>query len=68
MVHDGKLNSITIIRPKRLAELLAIGDATLWRWVNRGIWPEPIRIDGVTGWTLETIKYEIGRRKRGRKT
>jgi len=63
MSQELDLSSVTLIRPKQLVILLDISKATLWRWIRDGIWPEPIRIYGVTGWTLETVQTEISKRE-----
>ncbi|WP_298443886.1 AlpA family phage regulatory protein [uncultured Ferrimonas sp.] len=42
---------------KEVCELVNRDYGTVWRWVNKGLFPEPIRINGRTlGWREKTIK------------
>ena len=45
-----------IIRPREAAEYLGIGRSTLYRYVNEGVLPRPIKIGPqVTGWRLSVL-------------
>jgi prophage regulatory protein len=53
------MKPIILIRPRVLASQLGIGRSTLWRWVQQGILPRPIRIGGIAGWRPEDIEAVI---------
>jgi predicted DNA-binding transcriptional regulator AlpA len=59
-------NPLKIYRPHRLAQLLAIDPATLWRWwAKSGILPPPIEFTpGVHGWTEEEVSAFLQSRPR----
>ena len=53
-----------IIRPREAAEYLGIGRTTLYRLVNRGDLPKPIKLSAqVTGWRLSTLDQFIAERQ-----
>jgi len=44
------------MRAQQLAEFLAIGRSTVWRWVANGNLPKPIKLTGgVSVWRTEDI-------------
>ena len=46
-----------IIRTNDLVRLLGIHKTTLWRWVQAGEFPEPLRMNRNTiGWRISTIE------------
>jgi len=46
---------LRLYRPTRLAALLDVNEATIWRWRKQGRLPEPVTVAGVTGWTHDQI-------------
>ena len=37
--------------------MLPVAPATLWRWVKRGEFPQPVRLSGgVTAWSVESVE------------
>jgi len=61
------MKPIILIRPRVLAGQLGIGRSTLWRWVQQGILPRPIRIGGIAGWRPEDIEAVIEQLRENRK-
>jgi predicted DNA-binding transcriptional regulator AlpA len=53
---DGQLK---LIKAKDVMDMLSISRTTLWRWVNNGAIPEPVRIAGSSRWHLSGIKKMI---------
>ncbi|ENN8395597.1 AlpA family phage regulatory protein [Serratia marcescens] len=52
------------IRPKRLAELLGVSEATIWRKAKNGTLPRPIKLsDRVTAFDAVEINAWIKSRK-----
>ena len=51
---------------KSVAALLQSSPATIWRRVNDGTMPRPIRIGGMTRWARDEIDAVIDRAKRAR--
>lgn len=53
-----------IIRPREAAEYLGIGRSTLYRYIDAGLLPRPIKIGPqVTGWRLSTLDQFIAGRQ-----
>jgi predicted DNA-binding transcriptional regulator AlpA len=48
---------LRLYRVARLATLLDVNEATLWKWRQRGILPEPVKIGSIEGWTRQQIEY-----------
>lgn len=50
-----------IIRPREVRQMLGgIGKSTLWRWVNSGDFPRPIRLgERAVGWKMSTVEEWI---------
>jgi len=47
--------------------LVPISSATLWRMVQQGRFPRPVRLsDGVTAWSVESVRDWIQSQSRGR--
>lgn len=46
---------LRLYRPTRLAALLDVNEATIWRWRKQGRLPKPVTVAGVTGWTHDQI-------------
>lgn len=56
-------NSIRIVRPVQLAEMLSVSTVTLWRMEKRGELPPRIKISkGVVGWVESEINEWIKNR------
>lgn len=54
-----------LLRPSDILDLLSISKSTLWRWVQDGIFPEPIRLTSKTvGWTESTINEWLTAQKK----
>ncbi len=51
---------------KSVAALLQSSPATIWRRVNDGTLPRPVRIGGMTRWVRDEIDAVIDRAKRDR--
>ncbi len=53
-MSDDSANTITmhplLVSAERAAELLGIGERTLWRAVSRGELPKPVKLTGRTLW------------------
>ena len=53
-----------IYRASEVIKILSIGKSTLWRWVETGAFPKPLKLgDRVTGWSQETIQNWIDNRE-----
>ena len=51
------MNSLQIIRPTELAEILSVSKQTLWRMENRGELPKRVKISKrAVGWLASDIK------------
>ena len=53
------------VRDTYLAERYSISRSTVWRWLARGMLPEPVRIGGVTRWRLSKIEELDAQREPG---
>lgn len=58
------MQRVILIRPGALSRDLGIGRSTLWRWVRKGAFPKPIRIQGISGWRPEDVEAAIVEAKR----
>jgi predicted DNA-binding transcriptional regulator AlpA len=55
---DGEV----FVRAKRLAQMLDVSVATLWRWTNEGRLPRPHRFGpGVTAWKVADVLKALDR-------
>lgn len=46
-----------IIRPKGLVQILGIHTTTLWRWIQAGEFPPPLRLNKKTiGWRQSVVE------------
>lgn len=41
------------------AEYYGVGTSTLWRWLQQGLIPEPVRIGGRTFWEVEVLEQHL---------
>lgn len=48
-----------LLQNKDVCALLSISRSTLWRWVQNGTLPEPIRIGGCTRWEREEVEKAV---------
>ncbi|WP_415920588.1 helix-turn-helix transcriptional regulator [Tateyamaria sp. SN6-1] len=59
-------SDVQLIRDTEAAAILGCGRSTFWKWVAKGIAPQPIRLGGATRWRrsdiAELTKSESGRR------
>ena len=63
--HAPAYQDRAIIRPREAAEYLGIGRTTLYRYVNAGLLPRPIKIGPqVTGWRLSVLDDFLHQRER----
>jgi predicted DNA-binding transcriptional regulator AlpA len=51
-----------LYRVRRLAELLDVDRATIWRWRLAGVLPEPVQVGGVKGWTEAQVAHVLEQR------
>jgi predicted DNA-binding transcriptional regulator AlpA len=49
---EGRL---MLFRTQRLAALLDVNPATIWRWRRSGVLPPPVAIGSIHGWTSEQV-------------
>jgi predicted DNA-binding transcriptional regulator AlpA len=64
--RDDSSNSLRLIRPGRLAALLDVDPATIWRWAQSGVLPPPVEFSpGVRGWTQQQIEELLEQRQQG---
>ena len=55
--NTDTMNSLQIIRPTELAEILSVSKQTLWRMENRGELPKRVKISKrAVGWLASDIK------------
>lgn len=45
-----------LLDTKQVAELLGIGERTLWRWSRSGIAPRPIKIGRAVRWSADVVR------------
>jgi predicted DNA-binding transcriptional regulator AlpA len=48
-------NRLRLVRTTRLAELLDVHPATIWRWKKAGVLPPTVRIGGIEAWREEDL-------------
>ena len=57
------IESIRILRPADVLELIPIGRTTLWRRINSGEFPPPMKLGGpnsrAVGWLLSDLEETI---------
>lgn len=46
---------LRLYRPSRVAALLDVDLATVWRWRRDGVLPPPVEIAGIKGWTSQQL-------------
>jgi predicted DNA-binding transcriptional regulator AlpA len=54
----------SLLSPKRVAELFGISRRTLYSWVQRGLFPQPLRL-GPSGRTLRWTPTQIANHFKG---
>ena len=45
---------------REVAAYYGVSTSTLWRWLQQGLIPEPIRIGGRTFWEPEALRCRCG--------
>lgn len=51
------------VRQKLLLHFVPFSKSTLWRWVNSGLFPAPVRLSvGITAWRVEDVRRWIADR------
>lgn len=48
-----------LLKDTQVAELLSVSRPTIWRWLQAGILPKPIKLSGSTRWLLSEIEQWI---------
>jgi predicted DNA-binding transcriptional regulator AlpA len=48
-----------LISARDTAAFYGIGQSTLWRWINEGRIPQPIRIGRRTFWDFEMLEQHV---------
>lgn len=48
-----------LISARDTAAFYGIGQSTLWRWINEGRIPQPIRIGRRTFWDSDTLNQHV---------
>ena len=51
----------TLFSDRETAAYLGCGRSTVWRWVEEGVLPPPIRLGGLTRWKLSDIEDAIAK-------
>lgn len=52
------------VRQKLLLRFIPFSRSTLWRWVNAGTFPHPVRLSqGITAWRAEDVRRWITERQ-----
>lgn len=54
--QTSPLDAPALWRAKHLTAKLQIGRSTLWRWVDEGRFPQPVRFGRVTVWRDADVK------------
>lgn len=58
------MNENTYVSVTQLARRYSVDRSTIWRWVQRGTLPEPVRIsEQTTRWKLEEIERRDAERE-----
>ena len=64
-LQEAKMD-LVFLREKQVLSMFPISAATLWRWVNRGHFPKPIKLSGnVTAWKTCDVQKWIVEQQRG---
>lgn len=58
-VERPTLPDTGFVRQKQLLRFIPFSKSTLWRRVNAGLFPAPIRSIGITAWRAEDIRRWI---------
>lgn len=54
------------VRQKPLLDVLPISGASLWRWVNAGTFPKPLKLsERVTAWDVAEVREWMRERAQG---
>ena len=54
---------MSIYRPNELAALLGVNKSTIWRWIQAGSFPRPIKLGSrLTGWPVAVVDEWIATR------
>ncbi|MDE2255903.1 MAG: AlpA family phage regulatory protein [Betaproteobacteria bacterium] len=47
-----------------IGSIVPVGASTLWRWVNAGTFPKPVKLSGrVTAWRCEDVRLWIDQQR-----
>ncbi len=62
------IDTPVLVSPKEVCQMLGIRRRTLFRWIARGRWPEPIRLNArVIRWDRRKVEQAlVGREVAGR--
>jgi excisionase family DNA binding protein len=59
-------NSQRYLRPEQVAEMVGVGRDTLSRWVDKGIFPSPVKFNSrVFRWEREVVERFLAERQGG---
>ncbi|WP_430886864.1 helix-turn-helix transcriptional regulator [Guyparkeria hydrothermalis] len=65
-VAQDRIQSNVILRPREAWQYLGISRSSLYRYVDTGLLPKPIRLGPqTTGWRLSTLEAFLDERERG---
>ena len=51
--------SIAYVSAALLADLLDVGETTIWEWVRKGHLPKPVKIAGSTRWRWSDVEAKL---------
>ena len=58
--HAPQRSGVRVLRQKQVLELLGISHSTLWEWVRKGRFPQPISLGPNTrAWLQEEIDQHL---------
>ena len=59
LVPDGPQEPDRIMRQPEVLEILGVAKTTLWRWINEGIFPPPVKPGGPNSRTKGWLKSDV---------
>ena len=52
-----------LLKDTQVAELFSVSRPTIWRWLQAGILPKPIKLAGSTRWRLSDLEAMVKERE-----